>query len=325
MPNDDASRASQREVRITLAGLVGIAVVVVLLVFALPRTPPPPPSLADPGEAFVDRTGIVSPQFAHEWAGALLNDDRAQIVVYVDRRPPEGEFAAWAIQTASDWKVGAAKDDTGVVLFVFTEPRLARIEVGYGLEDRLTDARVRRLLEDHLVPAFALGRYEQGFDDLIGAMRKALGGEDADSIHARAAAARKRDDVPWIAQVGPAFARTPRVIAATAGAFMQGDAGTRIAIVVASGVVLAIAAFGVTMFGNTVWRLVRLPSTLRARRVEGSSSALSTSGYEIVMGCVGVGIAVTLLMFVLLAGDSFFTRKGSFAGAGAMVTWQAPR
>ena len=102
----------------------------------------------------------------------------------------------WAIQTATDWKIGTSKNDTGLVLFVFTEPRLARIDVGYGLEDRLTDARVRQLLEAHLAPAFARGQYERGFDALIIALRHELGGDDAESIHARAAEERKASDVP---------------------------------------------------------------------------------------------------------------------------------
>src|SRR5688572_4200697 len=219
-----------RQAAIIRGSLLVFVAVLVLLVFAVPRTPPPPPSLAQPDQAFVDRVGIVSPDFARQWAGGLLNDDRAQIVVYVDRKPPEGDLSAWAIQTASDWKIGAAKDDTGLVVFVFTEPRLARIDVGYGLEDRLTDARVRQLLERHLVPAFSRGEYERGFDALIFALRKELGGDDADSIHARAAEARKRADVPWFSQVGIAFARVPQVVVGTVEAFREGNFAARLPI-----------------------------------------------------------------------------------------------
>ena len=254
-----AELVTPRMVRIARWSLVGFVVAVLLLVFAVPRTPPPPPSLAHPDQAFVDRVGIVSPEFARQWAGGLLNDDRAQIVIYVDRKPPEGELAAWAIQTASDWKVGAAKDDTGLVVFVFTEPRLARIDVGYGLEDRLTDARVRQLLETHLVPAFARGEYERGFDALIFALRKEIGGDDADSIHARAAAARKRDDVPWFSQIGIAFARLPRVVGGLVAEFREGNFAARLPILFAGGIMLAIAAFGIAMLLNTAWRLVTLP------------------------------------------------------------------
>lgn len=174
-----ATVTPRRQPTIIRGSLLAFVAAMALLVFAVPRTPAPPPSPAHPDQAFVDRVGIVSPEFARQWAGGLLNDDRAQIVVFVDRKPPDGNLAAWAIQTASDWKVGAEKDDTGVVVFVFTQPRLARIDVGYGLEDRLTDARVHQLLETHLAPAFAHGDYERGFDALIFALRKEIGGAGA--------------------------------------------------------------------------------------------------------------------------------------------------
>lgn len=315
-----------RQTLIIRASLLAFVVAALLLIFAVPRVPPPPPSLANPNEAFVDRVGIVSPQFAREWAGGLLNDDRAQIVVYVDRKPPEGDFAAWAIQTASEWKIGADKDDTGIVLFVFTEPRIARIDVGYGVEDRLTDARTRQLLETHLVPAFARAEYEKGFDALIFAIRKELGGDDAASIHARAAEAYKRADVPWFSQVGTAFSRMPRVVSGTIGTFREEGASTRIAILVAGSVFLTISALGIAMVINTIWRIVTLPSTIRARKASGSGVAITSSVFEIVMGIGVILICLTLVMLVMLAADSLFTRKGSFSGAGAAVIWpMAPR
>jgi len=322
--HDPTATITPRQVTIIRWSLLAFVAVMALLVFAVPRSPPPPPSLAHPDQAFVDRAGIVSPDFARQWAGGLLNDDRAQIVVFVDRKHPEGDLSAWAIQTASDWKIGAAKDDTGVVVFVFTEPRLARIDVGYGLEDRLTDARVRQLLENHLVPAFSRGEYARGFDALIFALRKELGGDDADSIHARAAEARKRADVPWFSQVGTAFARVPRVVTGTLDTFREEGPATRIPILVAAGVILAIAVFGVAMLVNTIWRFATLPARIRSRRASGTGVAVAASVFEIAMGIGGFLICLTLVMLVLLAAESFFTRKGSFSGAGAAVVWPAP-
>lgn len=324
MTEDPTATISPRKRTLIRWSILGLVAVTALLVVAVPRKPPPPPSLAHPDQAFVDRVGVVSTEFARQWAGGLLNDDRAQIVIYVDRGPPEGDLAAWAIHTASDWKVGAAKDDTGLVVFVFTEPRLARIDVGYGLEGRLTDARVRQILESHLVPAFTRGDYEQGFDALILALRKELGGDDADSIHARAAEARKRDDVPWFSQVGTALARAPRVAAGTVGAFLEGGAATRIPILVAAGVVLAIAAAGLAMAAIAAWRVVRLPARIRSRKSSGTGVAVAASVFEIAMGAGGFLICLTLVMLVLLAADSLFTRKGSFSGAGAVITWPGP-
>ncbi|MFO1314945.1 MAG: TPM domain-containing protein [Burkholderiales bacterium] len=319
-PDADTSRTK----RIARVSLAVWAVVVLLLIFAVPRSAPPPASLANPNEAFVDRAGIVSPAFARSWAGALLNDDRAEIAIYVDRKPPEGDVGAWAIQTASDWKIGASRNDTGLVLFVFTEPRIARIDVGYGLEDRLTDARIRQLLETHLAPAFAAGRYEQGFDALIFAIRKELGGDDAASIHARAAEARRRADVPWITQMATALARVPRVSMAVGRAFLEGHAVERLTIVVAGSVALGVAAVGLVMAVATVWSLVTIPARVRARG--GGGVAIAAAAFQIAMGAVVVFLCLSLVALVMLAAESYFTREGRFSGAGAMIVWpEAPR
>lgn len=309
-----------RAVRI---GLAACAIVALLLIFAVPRSAPSPASLANPGEAFVDRVGIVSPDFARQWAGALLNDDRAEIAIYVDREPPAGDVGAWAIATASDWKIGASRNDTGLVLFVFTEPRIARIDVGYGLEDRLTDARVRQLLETHLAPAFAAGRYEQGFDALIFAIRKELGGDDAESIHARAAEARRRADVPWTTQLATALTRAPRVSLAVARAFLEGHAVERLTILIAGSVVLGVAAVGLAMAVATLWSLATFAA--RARERGGGGVAIAAGVFQVVMGAVVVFLCLSLVALVMLAAESYFTRDGRFSGAGAMIVWPEAR
>src|SRR2546425_1093485 len=50
------------------------------------------------------------------------------------------------------WKVGRKGLDDGAVLFLFTDDHRLRIEVGYGLEDRLSDARASRIINEQMVP-----------------------------------------------------------------------------------------------------------------------------------------------------------------------------
>ncbi len=176
----------------------------------------------------------------------------------------------------------------GLVLFVFTEPRMARLDVGYGLEAVITDARARQLLETHLAPAFAAGQYERGFDALIFGIRKEIGGDDADSIHARAAEARKRDDVPWTTTVANAFQRTPRMISATTRNFLEGGTEERLAILMFVAVGLGIAAMGVAVAANTVWRVAQLPAACARAAPARPGPSLGKVAYEIVMGVFAV-------------------------------------
>ena len=60
-------------------------------------------------------------------------------------------------------------------------------------------------------------------------------------------------------------------------------------------------------------------------RIEaGTGVAWAATLFEIVMGVAGFLICLTLVMIVLLAADSLFTRKGSFSGAGAEIVWPMP-
>lgn len=245
-----------------------------------------------------------------------------EFVIYVDKRPPEGDLSAWAIRTASEWKIGADKKDTGLVLFVFTEPRLARMDVGYGLEATLTDARVHRLLEDHLAPAFSKGEYERGFDALIKAVRDDLGGDEA---IARALIAEvKTPDPPLSTQVASALQRAPRAVLAAIASYLEANVPTRIGILVMSSVVLGIVALGLFFVANTGWRVITFKSKFRERRASGSGVALAASVFEIVMGVGGFALCFAMIVVVLFIAESYLTRKGSFSGAGAAIVWQAP-
>jgi len=50
----------------------------------------------------------------------------------------------------------------GAILFVFIADRKMRIEVGYGLEGALTDAKSKRIIEMVIKPQFQRGDYAAG-------------------------------------------------------------------------------------------------------------------------------------------------------------------
>jgi len=320
-----------RLVRIVRWALLAIVVTVLLLIFAIPRRPPPPPSPAQPDQAVIDRVGFVSPVWARQTAGALLNDPRAEIVVYIDKRPPEGDLAPWTVQAATDWKIGAAKEDTGFVLFVFPDVRIARVEVAYGLEGMFPDARIRQLLEARLIPYFGRGEYEQGLDAFLKAVRDEMGG---DAGLARAAEAAVKVPSPrWPEMVKSAFQRVPRMFSATTRNYLEGTASERIVILVFATVFLGIVAFDVAVGANTVWRLATLPRNWRGSKARAAPFKNAdnfsrffgdTKLFEIVMGIAGFLIGFAMIAIVLLFAEDLLTRKGNFGGAGAEMIWPVP-
>jgi uncharacterized protein len=81
-------------------------------------------------------------------------------------------------RVAETWKLGRKEQDDGVLLFVSRGDRKMRIEVGYGLEDKLTDLRTRRILDEVIAPRFKAGDFGGGIEEGVNAIDAVVrGGE----------------------------------------------------------------------------------------------------------------------------------------------------
>ena len=90
----------------------------------------------------------------------------------------EGEvFEEFSIRVAEQWKIGQKGLDNGAILLVSRADRKVRIEVGYGLEGRLTDLQAGRIIRGIIVPEFKAGRFDQGVVDGVQAMMDVVRGE----------------------------------------------------------------------------------------------------------------------------------------------------
>ncbi len=69
----------------------------------------------------------------------------------------------FSIRVADAWKIGHKGSDNGVLLIVSRDDRKVRIEVGYGLEGKLTDLLSGRIIRDEISPAFKAGQFDAGF------------------------------------------------------------------------------------------------------------------------------------------------------------------
>ena len=83
----------------------------------------------------------------------------------------------FTIRCAEKWKVGRKGLDDGVIFFAFIRDRRMRLEVGYGLEDKIPDALAGRLLDGFVKPEFARGDYGGGVSALAGALDATFRGE----------------------------------------------------------------------------------------------------------------------------------------------------
>lgn len=93
---------------------------------------------------------------------ALNASDSTQVAVVVLKSLQGGSLEDFSVRLAQGWGIGRKGKDNGVLLLVAVEDRAVRIEVGYGLEDRLTDALSGMIVRDHVVPSFRKGDYAGG-------------------------------------------------------------------------------------------------------------------------------------------------------------------
>lgn len=68
----------------------------------------------------------------------------------------------FAVRLFERWGIGQAGRDNGVLLIAAIEDRNVRIEVGYGLEPVINDARAGRLLDEAVIPYFRNEDYGSG-------------------------------------------------------------------------------------------------------------------------------------------------------------------
>jgi uncharacterized protein len=90
----------------------------------------------------------------------------------------EGEpLEDYSIRVAEAWKIGQKTKDNGILFLVSREDRKMRIEVGRGLEGKLTDLTAGRIIDLVVKPKFKAEDYDGGFTAGVSALIDATRGE----------------------------------------------------------------------------------------------------------------------------------------------------
>ena len=92
----------------------------------------------------------------------------------------EGEpIEQFGIKVAEAWRIGQKGTDNGVILILSKQDRKIRIEVGRGLEGRLTDLTSGRIIRDEIAPRLKAGDVDGGISAGLVAIMAAVKGEYA--------------------------------------------------------------------------------------------------------------------------------------------------
>ncbi len=92
----------------------------------------------------------------------LDNQQGVQIAVLTVPSLEGDDIASYSMKVAEKWKIGNSKTDKGALLVVAYQEHDLRIEVGYGLEDTLTDAKCGLIIRNVIIPQFKEGDYSEG-------------------------------------------------------------------------------------------------------------------------------------------------------------------
>ena len=141
------------------------------------------PIPASPTSRVTDGAGVLSTGVRDELEKRLATHERAtggQVLLWIGRNSGGVPLEEFASRAFAAWRVGRRGLDDGVVIFVLTDERRLRIEVGYGLEPRLPDAVAARVLREAMVPALQRGDWDGAAKAGVDGVLTAIGGATDD-------------------------------------------------------------------------------------------------------------------------------------------------
>jgi uncharacterized protein len=99
----------------------------------------------------------------------------------------------YSMRVAEKWKVGHKGQDNGLILLICKNDRKIRIEVGYGWEGKINDARAGDIIRG-MGPYFRNGKYADGISFAIDKAQAFITGKPVGNVSCHVSSARKKDD-----------------------------------------------------------------------------------------------------------------------------------
>ena len=136
-----------------------------------------PPS---PTHFVTDGAGFLSAPTRDELEQRLAQFERDtghQVLLWIGQTTGGESIEPWAVRAFAAWRVGRKGLDDGAVVFILAADRKLRIEVGYGIEDRVPDAIAARIIGDQMVPRLRAGDQDGAARAGVAGVLEAVGGE----------------------------------------------------------------------------------------------------------------------------------------------------
>jgi uncharacterized protein len=159
-----------------LFGFLSIAAALFCGSFAFAGTAKPIP--AAPYYYVLDEPHVLSPNSLKAVETLLIEHDRVtgeQVLVAIFQSLGDEDLVDYTNRVFQQWKIGKRGKDNGVLLALYWDEHKARIEVGYGLEPILTDAKSSGILSDILIPELKNSSPDRGISLAVLEILRTLG------------------------------------------------------------------------------------------------------------------------------------------------------
>lgn len=120
-----------------------------------------------------DQAGILNSSQERELESMLRNLEQStsvEIALLTVKDMGGLTIEDYSIRVVDAWKLGKKDRDNGILLLVSTGDRKVRLEVGYGLEESITDAKSSYIINQMVLPYFSEGSYYKGIKTCLTAV-----------------------------------------------------------------------------------------------------------------------------------------------------------
>ena len=128
-----------------------------------------PPAIPQATSLIVDQAGALTDTEREILLSSLRSfqhSGRAQIGIFISKGTGGESLAEYSLRVAEKWKLGRASRDDGLLILVIPSTPAVRLEVGYGLEGDIPDARASQWIEE-LLPAIEENALALGLERLL--------------------------------------------------------------------------------------------------------------------------------------------------------------
>lgn len=141
-----------------------------------------PPAPAAPTRWVTDTAGLLSEGERSSLDTRLETYQKTtghQVIVWIAPTLGDENLEEWTARVFTAWGIGQKGKDDGVALFVFPKDKALRIEVGYGLEDKLPDLYAKRIIDEAMTPELVAGHNDVAIQNGVDQILARLGGDPA--------------------------------------------------------------------------------------------------------------------------------------------------